>query len=974
MDHSNDNQIILDIIQNPSRAKNKSYKYQNLQRIYRSLPPEFFKSHPKVTKMTPQGLRTWFEDNGRSLPQPKKIAPKPKPVHQLPQVFSPSSRHTQRMARMSEQNNMQLIKLQEQLKSMEKSLENNSRVEVNMPRTRPMQGQRPRSRSHESFDRDPQLEVKIPPRGSRTKDSKRLSRSRRSKSRDYEFSTMGSIKENHADRAARVKAKHSRIKSLGQPYYAKQFGLMGRTNSLSLTSISGKSDRPGLSRTQSLSQLSILEKDSKLPPRPDSGKKIDSQEPNSPESAPLVKHFRSVIRIYPPNKSSDTSRCLIINDNTSISMATNSQSSVHEYDFDRIFVEGTSTSKIFKSSVQEMILDGIRGFENNIVFYGDISKQEATLYGTLMTRDETGILTRTCEELLSYTQVDVNTNKSNPSYLILISFLEITNENVYDLLAKERKHRIDIELDTETRDFVVDSSQHVITNINQAKRLILKGKSRSGTMSRSHHIISLTIERTINSQTLKGTFTKGKINFICIAERQTDAEIIHEAPNINRSHIAIHNLVKNAKSNTKRRRSSTNIPSNNSSKHLSGSKLTQIISQAFGGNSKTLMIGCVCSGTLESKQTFDTLMLCHDAMSMVNQPKIYSHTISFTMMYMEDELRRLQKLLRDQTKLQVSLITAVQELSSPEKESRNETTRSDTTKQTSLSTKFNDVYDRQVILQKPLKPLSPITTRNPLTAVTQTAHALEDNLKTPSKSKIICPGGSKKLAIQKLGLANIPKDLAKLGQRLEGKKYIEPENELTVKRGSRSPFLNKKTLSDAHNFNDDDNSNVIFQKRHSADSVFRRSSREYASNEKTLRNNSARNVSHSRGVSDNQMSNFPKVLDPRTQSSGLPHRGLRRSTTSPAIRDLRAASGNSYRNNFAGNTTSSTRGSIGERRSRGSLSGGRSKRRGSFSDTTPRGSTSSDVNLKSLEQTSNPTDKSTAISTKATATISTMNN
>ena len=207
------------------------------------------------------------------------------------------------------------------------------------------------------------------------------------------------------------------------------------------------------------------------------------------------------------------------------------------------------------------------------------------------TADDPGVAPRAVKELFQVIQ----TMSSDWTYAVTFSMLEIYNENIYDLLITDAKNttnnqdreRLDIR-QTPDGNIVSGLTEHQVSTYEQVLSFMSLGQKNRAVgshdmnerSSRSHSILTL-ICRGKNKIDQSTSF--GKLHLIDLAgsERvsKTDATGIRltEAQNINRSLSALGDVI-NALGNKK----STHIPYRNS-------KLTFLLQDSLGGNSKTLM-------------------------------------------------------------------------------------------------------------------------------------------------------------------------------------------------------------------------------------------------------------------------------------------------------------------------------------------------------------------------------------------------
>merc|ERR1712129_108564 len=140
--------------------------------------------------------------------------------------------------------------------------------------------------------------------------------------------------------------------------------------------------------------------------------------------------------------------------------------------------------------------------------------------------------------------------------------------------------------------------------------------------SRSHSVFSIIVESVIKDTADgdKENVRVGKLHLVDLAgsERQSKTEAkgmrFTEAININLSLSALGNVIKSLTSKGK----------GGKAKHIPyrDSKLTRILQDSLGGNSKTVMIANICSADYNYEETLSTLRFANRAKNIKNKPHI----------------------------------------------------------------------------------------------------------------------------------------------------------------------------------------------------------------------------------------------------------------------------------------------------------------------------------------------------------------
>ncbi len=229
-----------------------------------------------------------------------------------------------------------------------------------------------------------------------------------------------------------------------------------------------------------------------------------------------------------------------------------------------------------------------------------------------------GIIPRTFNHIFQ----SINAQGQNLQYLVRASFLELYNEEIRDLLSKGAK-KLDIREKPNQGVYVKDLSYFMIESPADLKKRLEQGSSNrhvgetamNRDSSRSHSLFSVTIEV---SEIVDGEskIRVGKLNLVDLAgsERQSKTQAqgdrFKEAININQSLTTLGNVISALVDNK-----SGHVP-------YRDSKLTRLLQDSLGGNTKTVMIANLGPADYNFDETLSTLRYAHRAKQIKNAPHI----------------------------------------------------------------------------------------------------------------------------------------------------------------------------------------------------------------------------------------------------------------------------------------------------------------------------------------------------------------
>ncbi|XP_010123860.1 PREDICTED: kinesin-like protein KIF18B, partial [Chlamydotis macqueenii] len=286
-----------------------------------------------------------------------------------------------------------------------------------------------------------------------------------------------------------------------------------------------------------------------------------------------------------------------------------SQGKEMKFIFDRIFGEEATQEEVFQHTTCQMLDSVLNGYNCSVFAYGATGAGKT--YTMLGSEKSPGIMYLTMVEL--YKRIEAR--KEEKSCEVLVSYQEVYNEQIHDLL--EPKGPLPIREDPEKGVVVQGLSFHQPASAEQLLEMLANGnKNRTqhptdanATSSRSHAIFQVCVKQQDRVGGLTQELQVAKMSLIDLAgsERasiaKTRGERLREGANINRSLLALVNVLK-ALANAKGKK--THIP-------YRDSKLTRLLKDSMGGNCRTVMIAAVSPSPLAYEDTYSTLKYANRA-------------------------------------------------------------------------------------------------------------------------------------------------------------------------------------------------------------------------------------------------------------------------------------------------------------------------------------------------------------------------
>ena len=295
---------------------------------------------------------------------------------------------------------------------------------------------------------------------------------------------------------------------------------------------------------------------------------------------------------------------------------------IHQFSYDYVCDERSSQDEVYEVAAKEAIEYCFKGFNSSILAYGQTGTGKTyTMEGFSETFQDgkMGIFPRAVLDI--FDQIENNNIIGVKS--IKISYLQIYNENLSDLLKPDRSN-LSIREDKKRGIFVDGQSEWQVKGAEEVFEMIERGGMSRPTAStkmnelssRSHAMFIITIERQFEEDGYKRTQV-GKLNFVDLAGserlRVTGAtgKRLEECKKINRSLAALGNVI-SALSSKKER---CHIPYRNS-------KLTRLLEDSLGGNCKTIMMAMISPAIESFNESISTLKFASRAKNIKCTPTL----------------------------------------------------------------------------------------------------------------------------------------------------------------------------------------------------------------------------------------------------------------------------------------------------------------------------------------------------------------
>ena len=315
------------------------------------------------------------------------------------------------------------------------------------------------------------------------------------------------------------------------------------------------------------------------------------------------------------------------------------------FTFDIVYNWNTEQITLYQETASPIVDSCLEGYNGTIFCYGQTGTGKTfTMEGA--SGDKTkGIIPNAFDHV--FRAIETSEDKK---FLVRASFLEIYNEEVRDLLAKNSTNKLELKENVDTGVYVKNLTSFVVKGVSEICNVLAVGKKNRtvGTTlmnrdsSRSHSIFTIVIEcsETVNAESGDSKIRVGKLNLVDLAgsERQSKTgatgERLKEATKINLSLSALGNVISALVDGR-----SGHIP-------YRDSKLTRLLQDSLGGNTKTVMVANIGPADYNYDETMSTLRYANRAKNIKNKPRINEDPKDAMLREFQTEIARLKAQLQ----------------------------------------------------------------------------------------------------------------------------------------------------------------------------------------------------------------------------------------------------------------------------------------------------------------------------------------
>ncbi|XP_062193364.1 kinesin-like protein KIN-4A isoform X1 [Phragmites australis] len=348
----------------------------------------------------------------------------------------------------------------------------------------------------------------------------------------------------------------------------------------------------------------------------------------------------------------------------------------HSFTFDHVYGSTSTPSAAMFDECVALLVEGLfQGYNATVLAYGQTGSGKTYTMGTACKEGSPiGIIPQAMAALFD----KIDSLKSQVEFQLRVSFIEILKEEVRDLLdpATATVGRVEngnghakMSVPGKPPVQIREASNGVITLAGSTEMHVSTQKEMTACLeqgslsratgstnmnnqsSRSHAIFTITLEQMRKTdpimtsdgmpiEEMNEDYLCAKLHLVDLAGSErakrtgSDGLRFKEGVHINRGLLALGNVI-SALGDEKKRKEGAHVP-------YRDSKLTRLLQDSLGGNSKTVMIACISPADINAEETLNTLKYANRARNIQNKPIVNRNPIADEMKRMRQQIEYLQ--------------------------------------------------------------------------------------------------------------------------------------------------------------------------------------------------------------------------------------------------------------------------------------------------------------------------------------------
>ncbi|XP_075384312.1 kinesin-like protein KIF19 [Tenrec ecaudatus] len=309
--------------------------------------------------------------------------------------------------------------------------------------------------------------------------------------------------------------------------------------------------------------------------------------------------------------------------------------------FDTVFDQHASQEDVYCATTQHLVEGILSGYNATVFAYGPSGAGKT--YTMLGLDAEPGIYLRTLADLFQA----MEETSDNMDYSVSMSYLEIYNEVIRDLLNPSSGF-LELREDSRGSIQIAGITEVSTSNAQEIMQLLTKGNRQrtqeptatNRTSSRSHAVVQVTVRQCSRGSELAEAVRVGRLFMVDLAgserasQTQNQGKRMKEGAHINRSLLALGNCINALSEKSGSRAQYVNFRD---------SKLTRLLKDALGGNSRTVMIAHISPASTHFEESRTTLLYAYRAKNIKTRVKRNLLSVSYHIAQYTDVISDLRR-------------------------------------------------------------------------------------------------------------------------------------------------------------------------------------------------------------------------------------------------------------------------------------------------------------------------------------------
>ncbi|KAK8585002.1 hypothetical protein V6N13_138944 [Hibiscus sabdariffa] len=324
------------------------------------------------------------------------------------------------------------------------------------------------------------------------------------------------------------------------------------------------------------------------------------------------------------------------------------QIGAHSFTFDHVYGSTASPpSSMFEECIVPLVDGLFQGYNATVLAYGQTGSGKTYTMGTgFKDGCQTGIIPQVMNALFT----KIESLKHQIDFQLHVSFIEILKEEVRDLLDPTSLNKSDatspnagkVHVPGKPPIQIRESANGAITLAGSTEISVSTLKEMAACLEQGS-LSRATGSTNMNNQSSRShaeEYLCAKLHLVDLAGSErakrtgSDGMRFKEGVHINKGLLALGNVI-SALGDEKKRKEGVHVP-------YRDSKLTRLLQDSLGGNSRTVMIACISPADINAEETLNTLKYANRARNIQNKPVVNRDPMSNEMLKMRQQLEYLQ--------------------------------------------------------------------------------------------------------------------------------------------------------------------------------------------------------------------------------------------------------------------------------------------------------------------------------------------